>query len=85
MECSPFVQSYLVVAPPSASNLKYVVFYLGGASDFSQNELQPQDPCSPKDSAITDKINSIANGQVASINKNLDLAVKIAKTFNSGN
>jgi hypothetical protein len=61
------------------------VFYLGGASDFSQNELQPQDPCSPKDSAITDKINSIANGQVASINKNLDLAVKIAKTFNSGN
>ena len=33
MECGPGVDSYLVVAPPKNSGLKYVSFYLGGSAD----------------------------------------------------
>lgn len=80
MECSPFVQSMLIVAPPVNSNLKYISFYLGNASDFAKNELQ--EVCTPKDVAIQNKISSILNGQDNEINSELDLAIKIAKTLN---
>ena len=79
IECSPVVQSMLLVAPPANSNLKYISFYLGNANNFTDSELQ--EVCSPKETAIQNKVNSILNGQVSEISNKLDLAVRIANTI----
>lgn len=82
MECSPFIDSYLIVNPPEGSGLKYISFYLGSAGAFAEDELE--DICLPKDSAIIAKINSVVNRETESINERLDLAVQIAETFSLG-
>lgn len=82
MECSPFVNSYLIVNPPEGSGLKYILFYLGDAGAFAEDELE--DICLPKDSAIIAKINSVMNREISFINERLDLAIQIAETFSLG-
>jgi hypothetical protein len=79
IECSPFVSSYLIVQPPTESEIKYIAFSLGGTDRFSDEEIDGI--CIPKDKAITKRINAIKNGEFKEINVSLEDALNISKTF----
>lgn len=80
MECSAFVSSFLIVRSPKNSNLKYIDFHLG-LGTFEEGDFS--DICSPKEEVIRKKINDITTGKDEEVNKNLEAALKIAKTFES--
>lgn len=79
-ECSAFISSFLIVRPPKNSNLKYIDFHLG-LGTFEEGDFSYI--CSPKEEVIKNKIDDIMAGKDEEVNKNLEAALKIAKTFES--
>lgn len=78
-ECSPSVDTQLLVLPPEGSDLKYISFSLENPMGFSGDEMQ--EICEPKEDIIRNRINSIVEGLVPKVNEDLGSAITIAKTF----
>ena len=85
MECSPGIQSILLVAPPKKSDLKVIYFFLGTDSaplTELDNYCVDENPDKVAiDRAIRRNINGIVNEEEPQINKRLNFAIQIAKTF----
>lgn len=88
IECSPGVGAFLIVSPPKGSNLKYEAIYLyspPSMREFSPNDFDPSDPCSPKESAINSKVDYFFNQKDPVLERSLGTAIEIASTFQTQN
>ncbi|KKU93704.1 hypothetical protein A3H89_03500 [Candidatus Amesbacteria bacterium RIFCSPLOWO2_02_FULL_48_11] len=81
IECSPFVETIIVVAPPVGSGLRYIIFYPAEFLDF-MNENFP-DPCLPDERSINERMDRLEMGKEAEVEAIIKAQVEIAKTFST--